>query len=320
MYQQTRSLLPMVALGFVVVAILGYVAGVAAKGVSGNGHPRAAPVQQARPASTANVLLESSSGWQQSTVSVVIPGLTISHAVVFAPPGRGSQAGLLTGQLPAGEPSPLPRQFVASLGRLPETQVVNLAHTEAFRYSGLSLPGFARSLRLYAIPSPGANPAVLACYAPAGLSAEMRTCEGIVSSIRLVGQANSYNLTPDPTYAQRVSSSVGPVDRLRVALRREMHLGASLAVVQRQATRLAAGFGEAVASLDRLEPVLVAGQAQAALSRALVQARDAYAALAAAAGAEELSAYETARSQVGEAEANVNTALASFAMLGYAHP
>jgi hypothetical protein len=71
--------------------------------------------------------------------------------------------------------------------------------------------------------------------------------------------------------------------------------------------------------LGTLEPPLAAGPAQAALAGAMSRARDTYRALAAAATAESLASYDAARGQVDAAEAGVDAALESFALLGYNH-
>jgi hypothetical protein len=172
-------------------------------------------------------------------------------------------------------------------------------------------------LSLYMIPNPGGNPTAVACYALTAFSADMRACEQIVAKLTLVGQPPSYDLNPESGYARRLSTSIGVLDGQRVALRREMRPGAAPATVQSLATRLAAGFANAAASLALLEPPSATYQAQATLSRSILRTRDAYAALAAAATAENPSRSATARRQVYEAETSVNAVLESFALLGY---
>jgi hypothetical protein len=315
MLESNRGLSTVLAVGVVVVAVLGYVLGAHSK--STPAHDRSSSHGELRPTFAASVLVESPSGWKPALPVPAVPGLTIIHPVAFAPLGNPAHAGLVTGQLQGGEPTPLPAAFVAQLAVLPETQVVSLSQTEAFRYSGVSLPGFLRSLTIFAIPNPGSNPTVLVCYADAAAAADMHTCEQIVASLRPVGQTGANDLTPDPAYASSVSSAIMTLDGLRLTLRQQMRLGATLPSVQRLATRLKDGFVAAVASLARLEAPVAAGQAHAALSRAVLGARDAYAALAAAAAARSLARYEAARARVYEAEAQVDSSLQSFALLGY---
>lgn len=306
-----RGLLTVAVLVLVGVAILGYVAG--------HGRSASASGVQVRPAFAGSVLLEYSTGWRPAAAAPEIPGLPIARPVVYAPDGDAARAGLISGQLAGGQPAPLPASFLARLRGLPDTEVVDFVETEGYRYSHVSLPGFDRTLTIYAIPSPGGNPTVLACYASAAFAAEMRTCEATATTLSLAGQQHSYNLTPEPAYATQVSGLIGALDRQRVLLRQEMSRRATLATVQQLATRLADDLAGAAASLSALEAPPAAGQAQAALSGAILQARDAYAALGAAAQAGVLESYEAAQKQVYEAEADIGTALQSFALLGYSH-
>jgi hypothetical protein len=291
------------------VALVGY--------LIGHAHSGAASQEKLRTASAAHVLLAYPSSWRAAAAAPEIPGLAIAHALVLAPGGDSAHAGLLAGDVPAGEPSPLPRPFVARLRLLPDTTVVNLLEVQAYRYARLSIAGFEPALTLYAIPNPAGTPTVLACYASAGFSAYMRRCEQIVTTLTLVGQWQNYDLTPELGYAAKLRASIGALDERRVALRRELRQGAPPAIVQRLATRLAAGFADAAAALSTLEPSSATQQAQATLSASITQARDAYAALAAAAYAESSSLSADARSRVYVAEAGVNVALESFALLGY---
>jgi hypothetical protein len=199
----------------------------------------------------------------------------------------------------------------------PRTVEVGLLNAEAYRYSQLIVPGLERMLTLYVIPNPGGNPTALACYASGGFSADMRTCEQIAATLTLVGQSQSYAVIPEPGYARKVTAAIAKLDVERVALRREMGKRVAPATVQRLATRLANGFANAAGSISLLEPSFVADPAQAALSGALGQARDAYTALAAAANAGSPSRYAAALTQVSEGEASVTVALESFALLGY---
>jgi hypothetical protein len=293
----------------VTVAVLGYVAG--------HDRARAAPEASRRTISVAGVLLAYPSDWQPTHTALAISGLSLAHSVALAPGGDGAHAGLLAGQLPGGEPGPLPRQFLTRMRSLPSTEVVNLVDTQGYRYGPLRIDGFERTLSLYAIPNSKGDPTVLACYAPSASSVEMRACEGIVATLMLAEQSSSYDLVPEPDYARRLSASIGALEGQRAMLRREMSAGATPHTVQKLAARLAAGFAAEAVSLSLLEPPSVTGQAQATLSRAILRARDAYDALSAAISAESPSRLAGAQKRVGEAEASVNAALESFALLGY---
>jgi hypothetical protein len=303
MYNSNRRLPTLAALVLVAVAILGYLAG--------HGRSAAASSETIRTAFASSVQFDYPSGWRRVAAAPEIPGLSIAHPFVLAPGGDAAHAGLVTGQLPSGEPSPLPRSFVSRMRLFPHIVEVGLLNAQAYRYSQLSLPGLDRMLTLYVIPNAGGNPTTLACYASAGFSADMRTCEQIAATLTLVGQSQSYTVVPEPGYASKVSAAIAKLDSERVGLRREMGNGVASATVQKLATRLANGFANAAASISVLEPSILAGPAQAALSAALGQAREAYTALAANA------TRAAALTQVSEGEASVTAALESFALLGY---
>ena len=290
------------------VAIAGY--------LIGHAHTGSASPVKTRTLSTSRILLDYPADWRRVAGGPEIPGLPIMHAVVLAPGGEASHTGLVAGQLAGAEASPLPRSFVATMPRLPLTAVVDLLEVQAYRYAQLEIPGFSESLRLYAIPNPAGGETVLACYAAAAFSDQLRACDHIVATVTLGEQAQSYDLTPERAYARELSSSIAGLNAQRLDLRRMMGSGASPAALAALASRLAARFADTAAGLSTLEPSLVARPAQAALSAAIVRVRRGYTALAAAAGSPSRS--QLARQQVYEAEADVNAALADFSLLGYA--
>lgn len=303
------SLLTAMAIVLAAVALLGYLAG----------HDRSPgrSREKSHTLAAAGVLLAYPSDWQPASAAGEIPGLSLAHQAVLAPDGEAAHAGLLTGQIPGNEPSLLPRRFMTQMRSLPDTEIVELVGTQAYRYARVNVKGFDRMLSIYAIPSPGGNPTVLACYASPAFSVAMRECAQIVARLTLVGQQPSYNLTPEAEYGRKLSASIGALSRERVGLRRELGTGASPLTTQRLATRLAAGFAHAAASLALLTPSPTTVQAQTMLARSILRTSEAYAALAAAATAESPSRAASAERQVDETETEVDTVLEGFALLGY---
>jgi hypothetical protein len=291
------------------VALIGY--------LIGHDRSHAAPAVKSRTISTSSILLSYSQDWRSAAAAPTIPGLSLIHPVVLAPDGHVTQAGLIIGQLPAGESSLLPKRFLTAIRSLPNTEVVDLAKTQSYRYARLSVKGFNRTLSLFTIPNPGGNTTALACYASASFSAEMRTCEQIVATLAVVKQPPSDDLAPASGYARKLRASIGALDGQRVRLRSEMRSGAPAPTVQRLATRLAAAFASTAASLSQLKPSPATGQQQARLSQAISRARDAYMALAAAVAGGSPSRAAAARTQVYEAETAIDTVLENFALLGY---
>jgi hypothetical protein len=292
------------------VAVLGYLVG------HRHSHAAASP-RPPRAVTTGNVVLDYPTGWRVAAVGPRIPNLALARSSALAPDGESATAGLLVGTLPSGELAPLPRKFVATLRRAPSTEIVNLLEVQAYRYARLSVPRFDKALSLFVIPDRGGAPTALACYAPTPSSAYMLACERSVAAATVTGQLQGYQLTPDATYAAKISGAIAALDRLRVSLKHELGPKVSAATAKRLARRLASGYGIASSALAVLEPSVEAAPVQAALAGAINKARAGYDALAAAAGAQNVSAYMAAQSDISSAEAGVDQALESFALLGY---
>jgi hypothetical protein len=306
------------ALFVMTVAALGYIVG----------HDRAiaVPVESMRETSNAVTIVHYSSapGWRPASAAPAVPGLSIAQPLVLAPNGGATRGGLIVGQLLGSESSPLPSQLLAHLSQLPDTEVVELANTQAYRYSPLSVTGSGEKLTLYTIPDPSTSTTVIACYASAGFTIHMRTCERLAATLIIAsgrpegGEARAVDsLTPDAGYGRRIAAVAARADELLLTLRPEIHRGASRATVSTLAGRLADGLASVADSLSALRPPPAAGPVHATLSESLRQARAAYSALGVAVSAGNASDYATARTQIYAAEAGLSSALRSFALLGY---
>ncbi|HSZ13966.1 MAG TPA: hypothetical protein VK790_08015 [Solirubrobacteraceae bacterium] len=272
----------------------------------------AASVQETQIASGPSVLLEYPAGWRPASGAPAIPGLSISSPLLLAPGGDSAHAGLLSGQLPAGASSPLPAAFLALVHGLPHTEVLSLTNLQAYRYSGLS--GYERTLDVYVVPTVGSGPTALICYAATGYSSYLQQCEQIVAKVALVGQQSPTELSPNAAYAGQLSAVLKSLEAERVKLRREMQ--AQPEDVGTLAATLASRFAHAATAVSALEPPQPATAAQVALTGALTTAHEAYATLAAVGGA---SAGDETERRIDAAEAGVDSALESFALLGYNH-
>jgi hypothetical protein len=295
----------------VVVAIVGYLLG-----IHRGSTPSTAVTGPLRVASGTNLLLEYPSGWQPAASAPRLAGLTISGSHVLAPGGRSTTAGLISGQMPGGEASPLPAGFLALVHGAPHVEVVNLAQVQAYRFSQLS--GYERTLDVYVIPTAGGTPTVLVCYASSHASSYLQQCEQIVATVALVGET-SFNLSPSAGYASHLGTLVKALNKERLTLRREIRASTAPARLSSLASTLAVRFAATATALASLEAPQAASAAQAALATALMSAHAAYVTLSAAAAAEDVAAYSEAEQKVNAAEAGVHTALQSFALLGYNH-
>jgi hypothetical protein len=194
---------------------------------------------------------------------------------------------------------------------------VNLLEVQAYRYTHLSVPGFAKALTIFVIPERGGRPTALACYAPSASSGQMHACERSVAALAVTGPLQGSELTPDPAYAAAISAAISTLDGLRVSLKQELRPAVSAATAQRLGLRLANGYSAAARALTGLEPSAQSAPVQTALAGAIARARGAYTALAAAAGEQDRVGYEAAQRKVSTAEAEVDEALAIFALIGY---
>jgi hypothetical protein len=307
-----RVVHPLLVVVLVLVAVGGYLLG------SHRGSTQVSaenPASTTRSLSSSGLLLEYPVSWRRAARATSIPGLTLTRPVTLVP-SAGAEAGLITGQLPAGEVAPLPASFLARLHGLPHVEVVNLVSTQAYRYTQIALPNFSKALDLYVIPAAGTGARVMACFAARRLIPASQQCERIVSGVALTGPP-AETLTPEPIYAKQLSTVVSSLDAERSRVRRQTASGASVAQVAAAASGLAGRLASASESLAALQPPQLAAPAGAALAGALRRAGTAYAALAAAARAESLGEYDAARTAVGDAETRIDAALASFALMGY---
>ena len=236
----------------------------------------------------------------------------------LVPREQPAGAGLLSGVLQLAGSSPLPASLLSVQHGVPHTEVVNLVSAQAFRYRHLSVPGYEGAVDLYVVPTPNDGATAMACYAREGLESQsyLSQCEQIVASLTLVGQSTS-DLTPDALYAHKLSGLINALDQERASLRMRLSRSTAASSVAGAAESLASRFAATSTSLATLEPPTVVGSAQVGLAHSLLSASIAYRALAGAAQAESLPSYQRARQRVQAAETGVDSALESFALLGY---
>jgi hypothetical protein len=306
-YRPTLRLFQLASPLLVAIALVGYLVG--------HRHSSSTP---ARVAYGKSVLLEYPTGWQQVSASAApsIPGLPITGALVLAPGGQVADAGLISGQIPADATSQLPSAFLSELHGLPRTEVVDLLRAQAYRYSQLTIPGYAPALALYAIPTPGATHTVLACYAPAPRSSYMHQCQRIVAGLTLADERPG-DLAPEASYAGPLDQLIKTLSLARSSLRRSLRAQAAASAQSRLAGDLARSYATAVKSLSTLEPPSPVETYQAALTSAMVRSQLNYEVLAAAALNGDRSVYLEAQARIATAEASVDAALQGFALVGY---
>ena len=166
------------------------------------------------------------------------------------------------------------------------------------------------------MPNASTAPTVLGCYATPALAARRAACQQIVVKLTLVGQSQN-DLNPDPAYAEELGKLLRSLDTERLAIRRQMRASTTPVAVGALAKQLAAHLAAAASSLSTLEAPLAVGEAQTALTGSIVDARNAYEAMARAAASELLSAYDESLVRVEKADDGIDAALETFALLGY---
>ncbi|HXD54928.1 MAG TPA: hypothetical protein VN618_09270 [Solirubrobacteraceae bacterium] len=307
-----RVVHPLLVVALVLVAAVGYLAG---SRRSGGSSAVADPPSVSRSLDNAGLLIEYPADWRQAASPPSVPGLALIAPVAIGP-AKAADGGLLTGELPAGEPGPLPAAFLARLPRLPHAEVVNLVSTQAYRYGELRVRGYGDSLDLYVLPAAAGGDRVIACFGRTRLVRAAQECERIAGEVAVTGQPTS-TLTPEPTYARALSEVLSTLAWARRRTRSQMSSESSPSALAAAASGLAGRMSSAAASLAALQAPQPASAAGSALASALRRAGRTYSALAAAAGAEELAAYRSARAAVAPAEAAVDRALADLVLLGY---
>lgn len=307
MYRPTLKLFQLASPLLLALALVGYLVG----------HRHSSPTPP-RLGYGRSVLLEYPSGWQQVSITATpkIPGLPITSALVLAPGGDASGAGLISWQIAANATSPLPSSLLSELHSLPHAEVVELLRTQAYRYSELTLPGYTPALALYVIPTSSTSRAMLACYAPTTTSRDMRQCQRIVATLSLAGEQPG-DLAPEAGYAGPLAQLIKTLSLARVTLRNSMRAQTDASAQSRLASNLAHSYATAVESLSALETPSSVASDEAALTIALLNAQHSYEALAGAALSGDRSGYREAQARIDTAEAGVNAALQSFALVGY---
>jgi hypothetical protein len=293
--------------------------------LDGHGHSSGPPVERSREASNAVTVInyDAASGWRPASRAPKIPGLTIGQPLVVGPGGDGARSGLVVGKMLDSEFGPVPPQLLAEVRQPPDTQVVDLLNTQAYRYSGLTVTSTGMTLTLYTIPTSASSTTAIVCYAQAGSSSDLQACERLAGTLTIATsspqtEVRTYqSLTPQLAFGKRISAVAARVQTLLRTVRPELHQGASKAASAAVAKRLADGLGGAAGSLVSVSPPPAAARAQGSLLESLARAREAYSALAAALQSGDETAYTAALTQIYAAEASLSSALKNFGLLAY---
>jgi hypothetical protein len=302
------------ALAVLVAAVLAGAAGLLLGGSSGG----TGEASFANSASAGYVELSFPAGWQRLASAPAIPGLRFSQPLALAPAGATSTSGqrLVAGEVSASGPSLLPGAFTAALnGPLPRPEAVRLGALEAYRYSGLSVPGLDGQLTLYAVPTAN-GVATVACLSST-TAAPAPECARIAATLKLSG-TTAFGLAPSPRYATALGHTFGTLRSAAGAGTARLRAASSASAQAAAAAQLATAYSSASSGLGRLAVSPAVQSVNASLASALAALGRDYAALAAAARAGDEAAYARAGRALTSDRTRAANALAALRQAGYA--
>ena len=105
------------------------------------------------------------SGWLPASAAPTIPGLVGGPAARAGPGWQRRTRGPRRREDARQRIRPVPPQFLTALREPPDTEVVDLLNTQAYRYSGLGVASSGLALTLYTIPTSATSTTAIVCYA-----------------------------------------------------------------------------------------------------------------------------------------------------------
>ena len=183
-----------------------------------------------------------------------LPGLPLRREVALAS-GRSRVVAVAA---PLAWPTLVPATFRRAVhGALPRPEIVRLGTLQALRYRPLRLRGAAGAVTLFAVPQPREE-TLLACSS--STAAELRTCEGVVASLRLAG-ASRTDLRPSSSYAKALNAAIAGLAGRREAAVRKLAAAGTAAAQSTALARIAAAYSRATRQVARAAPSAYAAPA-----------------------------------------------------------
>ncbi len=269
-------------------------------------------------ASSGHVELSFPSAWQQLASTPALPGLTLSQPLALAQSssaGASSTQRLLAGEASASGSSLLPGAFTAALnGPPPRPEPVQLGALQAYRYSGLSVHGLTGTVTLYTVPTTS-GVATIACL-NASTSAPAAQCAQIAATLKLNG-TTAFGLAPSSAYASQLGRTFGALRGAAGVGTARLRAATSASAQAAGAAQLATAYSSAAQTLGRLAVSPAVQSVNASLADSLGALGRDYAALAAAARAEDRAAYTRAAQALNRGRDQAASALAALHRAGY---
>ena len=266
-------------------------------------------------ASNADVALGVPEHWRRSSPDLAVAALGLRDPVVLRPGSIGG-ATIMAGLTSATGASLLPPAVTRRLAGAPRAASVRLGRMTALRYPDLGLAGLTRRMTLFAAPTSG-GVLTLACLSPPREAAALRPlCDRVAQSLRLT-RARALAPGPSARSQRQLNALVEALDGDRVEQRAQLASAQAPAQQAQWAERLASAYADAAATgaKQRVSPREAAAHAR--ILAAIGAAGNAYARMADAARAANVSDYERARGKVARGEGRLRAALSAVAALGY---
>jgi serine/threonine protein kinase len=253
-------------------------------------------------------------GWQQQTSVPTTPGLPLSSALALAAPSAGGE--LVIGSATPDGPTLLPASFLSALPSSPRGEAVHLGSSEFYRYRDLQPNGAAGPETVYALAS-SSGAVVGVCVLPSSGPGVVATdCERILGSLKLTS-GSALALGPSRTYAATLSHAMSTLNSIRASAGAQLAKAGTAKAQAAAAERLARAHEQAAAAVRAATPGSAERSANAAIAAALSRIAGGYAAMAAAAHANDSGSYDGARRTVGNATIALTGALRELQKLGY---
>ncbi len=298
--------------GIAAVAVLAAAAGGYLIGHSGGSKTKAASKGTVIQAGLASYT--SPAGWHRVAKAPTVPNLPLTHAAGVTPAGNAND-GLVVGNTSLSWPFGLPTKTTGK-ELAPRSYIAKVGKIEAFRVSGVRLPGGKGLYTIYWFPQQGKHEVATAvCFSKTGSLSALQKCEGIISGL-VVSGAKLYPLAPSAAYASTVSSALNTLAAKRASGLKQLK-SKSAAAQSRAAKAISKAYAAARGHLPSSSTPAYARPANDKIAAALGAAQRAYSSLASAAAAKSSSRYSAARSSATAAEKQLSSAVTELKLLGY---
>jgi tRNA A-37 threonylcarbamoyl transferase component Bud32 len=244
-----------------------------------------------------------------------IPGMPLIDPLVLAPEGGAGGESVTVGFSLATGKTLLPAALRQTPAGPAKGSPVSLGSLEALRYRGLSAPGSADRLAVFASPT-DRGVATVACQPDEPGTEFSGLCQRLASTLELT-RGEAFPLGPSPALAVVLRRQLSALGESRTELRRKLGEAGDAGKQAAAASGLARAFRHVARTLSGRSVTPQSAAGLNGLVKALRSTRDAYKDLATAARGEDAAGYTAAANRVGAREDAVDDRLLAMRRLGY---